>query len=440
MKAVSSGCGLMLLGSFLFPTPAESQQIVWAEPIEVATGEAYQGPWRQNRSEFFFVDDPTVGVNEEGAIGVVWTDQKQQELFFQRYAVNGEKQLERPVRVSRSPDVFSWLPRIVMGPPPSHVYVLWQEIVFSGGSHGGDILFARSVNRGASFEIPINLSNSLGGDGKGRLTERYWHNGSLDLTTTQDGVIYATWTEYGGALWLSHSTDAGVTFSQPYRIAANSPDRPARGPSIAVHEGVVYVAWTIGEDEAADIRLSRSLDGGKHFDPPQVVAHTPGHSDTPKIVADAIGVLHLVFAESPGGPFERYHIRYLRSSDSGQTFDSLRLIPNPSPERYPSGNFPSLAILPDGTLYVLWELFTDARRRPTGLGFALSSDAGETFSSPEIIPGSIDPRGGHNGSRQGLLMRKLAVGPNAQPAIVNSTFREGQSSHIWLWLGRVMSD
>lgn len=437
MNGGASCWGSLVIVLLLAPILAKPQEMLWTDPIEIAAGEAYQGPWRMNRSEFHFVDDPTVGVDEEGSIGVVWADQKRHDLFFQRYAANGEKVFQQPVRVSRSPKVFSWLPRVVMaGAEPGHVYVLWQEIVFSGGSHGGEIFFARSIDGGASFETPSNLSNSLGGDGKGRLTERYWHNGSLDLAMAVSGIIYATWTEYGGTLWFSHSTDAGNMFSKPIQIASGSGGIPARGPSIAVHEHAIYVVWAVGEDESADVHLSQSLDGGKSFEPPHVVTHTPGHSDAPKIATDVSGALHLVFAESPGGPFERYHIRYMRSTNGGQTFHSLRTILNPLPERFASGGFPSLVVLPDERVYVLWELFTDARRRSTGLGFTVSSDGGETFAAPSLIPGSANPARGHNGSRQGLLMRKLAVSAGGDPAVVNSTFRKGESSHIWLWFGR----
>ena len=36
------------------------------------------------------------------------------------------------------------------------------------------------------------------------------------------------------------------------------------------------------------------------------------------------------------------------------------------------------------------------------------------------------------------IMRKLAVGPEGALAIVNSTYRRGEESRIWLHLGRVL--
>jgi hypothetical protein len=204
--------------------------VIWSERIEIAAGDAHRGPWRMNRSEFHYVDDPTVAMDEEGSVGVVWADQTRRDLFFQRYSPDGEKRFMNPVGVSRSPDVFSWLPRLVLNDGDSgDVYVLWQEIVFSGGTHGGEIFFARSSDGGETFHPPVNLSNSLAGDGKGRLTRRYWHNGSLDLALGAGGVLHVAWTEYEGTLLVSRSADGGNSFSTPMRIAGGTtgtPDQP----------------------------------------------------------------------------------------------------------------------------------------------------------------------------------------------------------------------
>ncbi len=187
--------------------------VIWSERIEIAAGDAYQGPWRMNRSEFHYVDDPAVAMDEAGSVGVVWADQTRRDLFFQRYSPDGEKRFANPVNVSRSPNVFSWLLRLVLSAgDPREVYVLWQEIVFAGGTHGGEIFFARSSDGSESFHPPVDLSNSLAGDGKGRLTRRYWHNGSLDLASGAGGVLHAAWTEYEGSLLVSRSADAGNSY------------------------------------------------------------------------------------------------------------------------------------------------------------------------------------------------------------------------------------
>ena len=427
----------LALSAALALAQADPSALAWDEKVAVASGDGYRGPWRMNQSEFEYVDDPTVAIDDRGAVAVAWADQSHKDIFVQIYEPNGRHRFEEPVNVSKSPAIFSWLPRMVItGDDAREIAVLWQEIVFSGGTHGGEIFFARSTDRGRTFSDPINLSNSVAGDGKGRLTSRYWHNGSLDLVAGPGGTLYAAWTEYEGALWFSRSVDGGQSFFRPVRVAGDGA-KPARGPSLAVYaEGDIYLAWTVGEDRAADIHIARSADQGRSFSQPQIVAPSDGHADAPKLAVDSEGRLHLVYAESPAGPFERYHVRYTRSDDGGATFRNSKEISSPLPDQFESANFPHLSLDGADNLYVVWELFRSPEHRPQALGFAYSSDGGNRFTSPSLVPGSIDPTLGFNGSQQGLLMSKLAVNETGAVALVNSTFEPNEASHIWLIRGQ----
>jgi len=419
----------LLLAAFAVAAQA-AEPLSWHGSAEIAAGSAERGPWRMNESRFDYVDDPSVALDERGEAAIVWVDQARKDVFFQRFSAEGAR-LGEPVNVARSPAVFSWLPRVALSPrEPRKVFVLWQEIIFSGGSHGGDILFARSEDGGKTFTRPLNLSNSLAGDGKGRISEHIWHNGSLDIAAGADSAVYAAWTEYEGALWFSRSGDGGNSFSPPRRIAGGGSEKPARAPSLALGpERAVYLAWTVGEDNAADIRVARSADGGASFGEPRIVAPSPGYSDAPKLAVDPPGALHLVYAESSGGPFTPSRIRYTRSADGGRTFEPPREI------SAPGAGFPALSVDAKGNLYVLWELFSDPRGYPRGLALAVSRDAGRSFTPPAVVPGSIDPAGGWNGSNQGFLMRKLAVNGRGAVAIVNSSLKPNERSRVWLIRG-----
>lgn len=437
------GCGwswLLALGLIAAPVEARAEPpvVVWDERIEVDSGTAFRGPWRMNASEFFYVDDPTVAITEENVVGVAWADQTRQNVFFQVYGPDGSPRFAAPVNVSRSPKIFSWLPRMVMAPDDGReVYILWQEIVFSGGSHGGETLFARSLDGGRTFDTPVNLSNSIAGDGKGRLSAHRWHNGSLDIVMNPDGRLYVAWTEYEGRLWFRRSTDRGDTFSEPMLIVGGGASDPARGPALAVDaKGTVHLAWTVGEDKTADIRFATSKDQGRSFGTPQIVSDGDGHADAPKIAVDRQGTVHLVYAESPDGPFERYHIRYARKADGAGAFDEPKEISTPQTGQFDSVGFPALSLDGRDNIYVIWEIFPDRRGWSHGLGLAVSGDGGKTFTAPSIIPGSMDPALGVNGSQQGLLMRKLAVNGSGEIAVVNSTFKRNRTSHIWLTRGR----
>lgn len=415
--------------------------VAWAPPIEVASGPAVIGPWRMNESDWRYVDDPSVAFDGAGRVGVVWVDHRRMDAFFQRYRVGPDDAarplLDEPVDVSRMPDIFTWLPRLAFSPDdPETVHVLWQEVVFSGGTHGGEAYFARSTDGGRTFEEPLNISSSPAGVGKGRLTEEVWHNGSLDLAVGPDGTVHTAWTEYEGRLWYRRSTDRGASF-EPAVLVAGGDGPPARGPSIAVGPGDhVHLAWTVGGDAGADLRLATSADGGRAFGEPRVVVPSDGHSDAPKVAVDAEGVLHLAWSEAPGGVFAASRVLYARSTDGGANFEPPRRVAEPLSEELAGTGFPSLALGPDGTVHLLWELFPERRLRPRGLGYALSRDGGDGFTEPAVVPGTADPELGINGSLQGLLTRKLAVGRDGRIAAVNSRIREGEDSRVRLHLGR----
>jgi hypothetical protein len=442
---------IMLMGAIVLltinrnaPVPSihfNNPGILWTEKSEITSGEAYQGPWRMNDSDFRYVDAPSVDLNDNGDIGVVWVDQSRKDVFFQLYNSDGEPRFGEPVNVSRSPDVFSWLPRVVISQENAHeVYILWQEIVFSGGTHGGEIFFARSADGGRTFSSPRNLSTTPAGAAKGRLNARYWDNGSLDIVRNHDGTLFVAWTEYEGRLWFGVSHDNGKSFSEPLRVAGDY-NYPARGPSIAVNgDSIIYLAWTIGEDPAADIHLAQSSDGGKTFGEPHAVFESDGHCDAPKIAVDRNGIVHLVYAESPAGPFQRYQIRYSRLDRDGNHLEGSRELSSHQSDRFESLNFPSLSLDASGSVYVLWELFPDRSHRSLGLGFTYSPDGGETFESSVIVPGTDNPALGFNGSLQGLLMRKLAVNDEGEIAIVNNTFRPDHNSYVWLIRGSIRQD
>jgi hypothetical protein len=316
--------------------------------------------------------------------------------------------------------------------------VLWQEIVFSGGSHGGEMLFAHSRDRGRTFSTPINLSRSRAGDGKGRIDRDHWHNGSFDLVVADDETVHVAWTAYEGTLWHARSTDGGTTFSAPQRLAGGEGEKPARAPSLApAAGGTLFVAWTVGEDDSADVRLAVSRDGGRSFGPATIVHRTRGYSDAPKLAVDRHGTLHVAYAESERGPFDRFDVCYARSRDAGATFEAPRVLSGG--ERRGSATFASLASDGDRTLCVSWETSASASDPPRGLALACSTDAGDTFSQSSPVPASADPDGGTNGSHQGRLMRKLAIHRTGRIAIAQSSLLAGRNSRVWLLRGQLLA-
>ena len=93
--------------------PADKGAIRWEAPIEVARGGGQRGEWRQNDSDYDYVDDTTVALADDGTAVVAWVDQARKEIFVERYSRSGSP-IATPVAVSRTPAVFSWLPRLAL--------------------------------------------------------------------------------------------------------------------------------------------------------------------------------------------------------------------------------------------------------------------------------------------------------------------------------------
>lgn len=387
---------------------------------------------------FHYVDDPNLKLRDDGTTEVVWVDQKSQDVYFQRFDSDGTAVLETPTNVSGTPRVFSWFPDIVVDPGNSdRLYVLWQEIVFSGGSHGGEIFFARSSDGGRSFSRPLNLSNSKAGDGKGRLTEDRWDNGSLDLERAPDGSLYAVWTEYQGRLWLARSTDDGRTFGAPRLIAGGKTELPARGPSLDIsRDGTLFLTWTVGNDPGADVRFQTLNSRGRAFGVPSKVHPSDHHADAPKVAVDSEGTVHLVYGNSPRGPLEEYRIQYTRKTVGDSEFERKRTLGDTGSIRFSSRNYPSLALDGSGNPYVMWEGFGTNPRHPIALEFTYSGDRGRSFESAEVIPGTRAPTGGFIGSLQGHLMERLSVNDGGGVAVAHSDFVRNEESRVRIIHGR----
>ena len=422
------------------PDPAPQQQqgdstvVDWRAPFDVAVGDAFRGPWRMNDSEFHYVDDPGVAIGDNGDIHMVWVDNEQQDAFYRRFGADGDSPMDEPANISNSPDIFSWLPMVAPSSVDDDtVYVLWQEIIFRpGGGHGGEILFSRSQDGGETFEEPTNLSDTVAGAGKGRLTPDRWNNGSLDMVVGPEDELYVAWTEYEGALRFARSDDGGESFEEPRHIVGDD-QQPARAPTLALApDGRLILAWTMGQDPEADILLTASDDGGESFQQVSTPVETPAHSDAPQLAVDDEETVHLVFSDSPDGLFERYRVLHTYSTDRGASFEAPTEV-SETDEDADSANFPSLAV--DGNrVFITWEYYPDYRYRPLGLGFAASDDRGESFEPASFVPGTDDEDLGISGGLQGMLMRKLDA-DDGLLVVGHSHFLDNEVSRVWVTPG-----
>jgi hypothetical protein len=203
-----------------------------------------------------------------------------------------------------------------------NVYVVWGR--YAGQSANNVLYFARSTDHGASFSRPIRLAPGLAEEQFGDVT--VGPNGNVYVTFVTSAIQNPT----EAAVWLVRSTDQGLHWSDPVRVAGIDPfdsnefsgngfrdcgDGPFACPSgytysrfaslsaVAADAGGVHVVWNeqtaTGQSKAF---VRNSSDGLSWTTPPvQVDAEPTGHQFWPDI-GSADGVISVVFSDSRGDP------------------------------------------------------------------------------------------------------------------------------------------
>lgn len=203
------------------------------------------------------------------------------------------------------------------------------------------------------------------------------------------GAVYLAWFEEEkdrNLLYIAASAD-GKNFSVPVRVNGGS-DEPAGihgSPMLATgSKGEIYVAWTTpreGAAFAAELKFSRSHDGGKTFSPAVNVsdAAQPASAGFESMAVGPDGSIYLAWLDGREKATAGSATYFAVSRDGGKSF---------SPNTKIDGNScpccrTALAIAPDGTLYAAWRKIypNDVREMVT----ATSRDGGKTFGPPTIV-------------------------------------------------------
>ena len=148
-----------------------------------------------------------------------------------------------------------------------------------------------------------------------------------DVMMDGAGVLHMVY-GLGDDAWYVRSADNGRTFSPPVKVNTEGKvtlKMGERGPKLALGKGgSIHVVWADQWSPGVKVypRYSRSLDGGRTFEPPRALASLSG-IDGLTVAADGEGNVVAFFHQvsPPQQEIPEAHRLYLaRSTDNGATF------------------------------------------------------------------------------------------------------------------------
>jgi hypothetical protein len=244
--------------------------------------------------------------------------------------------------------------------PEGNVYVVWQNNREIPGRRfpSSDLRFARSTDGGRTFSPAVTVND----DANGPPSSHTFHN----LVVGKDGTVWVSWLD-------SRVRDA--------RRAQHHHPAPAAGkaPGDSIHS--MHGHGGMGEDPTlpgSEVRVARSVDGGKTFGPSMVVDGGVCPCCRTSLAVGADGSIYVAWRKVYAGDVR--DVVVARLAPGAQAFAA--------PVRVHADGWvfpgcphagPSLAVDGAGRLHVAWYTGRDGRQ---GLWHAVSGDQGKSFGEP----------------------------------------------------------
>jgi hypothetical protein len=274
-------------------------------------------------------------------------------------------------------------------------YLVWMTVGGRGGER--ELRFSRSEDGGVTWSSPLWSRKPA----QGMFAEL------IKLATGPTGQVYLAWRERNAnkddtRILVTRSLDGGRHWDEtPHKLAVGDhlgPPHLQAGP-----DGALYVAWVGGDESRRVLEVATSRDSGGTFAPtPARLQPVFTESDrgitNPRLATDDKGRVYAVWEEATKRKGDS-GIYLSRSEDHGRTWSEPILVSRPGEDSHGS-HAPRIATAPDGQIYLIWEQFDPRTVRLEGrtewptdrmIYFTRSLDGGRTWLSRPIRLSQPDP-------------------------------------------------
>jgi len=303
---------------------------------------------------------PRIAVDAGGGINVVWVDTTPgyRAVIFRR-SVNCGATFSAPNNLSNgTAPADSVNPEIAVD-AGGNISVVWENDNITFG-----VFYTHSAAGGASFSTPVNLATEA------NLETNYTGSFNPQLALDASGNLYVAWKDDFNSqsdIFFRSISNQGA-FSAPTNLSNSG---SSSGAQLAVDSsGNVNVVWVDGTSKVSNILFRRSTDKGASFSSPKNISNSTGSSTNPQVSVDAGGNIYAVWQGNVPPSFSR-DIFFARSADGGATFATLNLA-----NSFGSTPFPWLTVDAAGNINVSW---TDTTLGNPQIFFTQSTDHGANF-------------------------------------------------------------
>ncbi len=288
----------------------------------------------------------------------------------------------QPLQLSFSQNKSSWFPDTIAD-ASGLLHVTW-----SGGEEGYNVVYYRSMRSDGAWASATDVfaqdAASLGVDAVTRPMLAMDKQGYLHMTNRVVNIFHS----------MAPAAQAGDVhaWAKPGIIDNQSPEERYFSNLAIDEQGVIHIVFSENVPkpdclECTHLFYRQSKDQGQTWSPSIDISQINTGVAKPTILVDANGVLHVVWESGPGGlqgqVREPTTVYYSKSSDGGENWSEplnmIRAFDLPAGTQLRN---PIMAIDGRGQL-----ILASLRLPDDTVYFQLSRDAGETWSSPNLLQG-----------------------------------------------------